>query len=202
MLTLGYIKHFVSMHADWAYLFVFLGVIIEGEIVVILAGIFSSLGSLNIFIAFVATMAGGGVKSLVGYSLGYYLQDKHSGKSLLRQSEHRINYFLPRYSERPFWSIFVSRFLILGLHWFSVIFAGYKKVKIRTYVEAELSSLLVWSVSVLALGYLFSSTALNISRDIRNFIGIIFLFFIAFFILERIVAFVLEFTGASDDKEN
>ena len=202
MLTLGYIRHFVGLHDHLAYLFIILGVILEGEIVVILAGIFSSLGSLNIFISFIATMIGGGTKSVIGYVFGYYLQEHHSGLSIIRQAERRIHYFLPRYKEKPFWSIFLSRFLILGLHWFSIIFAGYKKVKVRTYAEAELASLLVWSISVLALGFLFSSTALNISRDIRNFIGIIFLFFIAFFILERIVAFVIEFVSADNNLED
>jgi hypothetical protein len=56
-------------------------------------------------------------------------------------------------------------------------------------------------VAVLALGYFFSFTALSISRDIRKFIVIIFLFFIAFFILERIVAFIIEFTGGKKKRE-
>ena len=195
VITLSHIRHFVEMHADIAYMLITLGVIIEGEIVVVIAGIFANLGSLNIFVAFIATMIGGGTKSVLGYSLGYYLQKHHSGKPIINQAERRVNYFLPRFSEKPFWSILVSRFLILGLHWFSLIFSGYKKIKLRTFAEAELASLMLWSVSVLALGYFFSFTALSISRDIRKFIGIIFLFFIAFFILEKIIAFIIEFTG-------
>lgn len=201
VITLSHIRHFVEMHADIAYPLITLGVIIEGEIVVIIAGIFANLGSLNIFIAFIATMVGGGAKSILGYSLGYYLQKHHSGKPLINQAERRVNYFLPRFSEKPFWSIFVSRFLILGLHWFSLLFSGYKKIKLRVFAEAELASLLLWSVLVLALGYFFSLTALSISRDIRKFIGIIFLFFIAFFILEKIVAFIIEITSTKENKD-
>lgn len=193
----------MELHADIAYILITLGVIIEGEIVVVLAGIFANLGSLNVFIAFIATMIGGGAKSIIGYSLGYYLQKHHSGKPIIYQAERRVNYFLPRFAEKPFWSILVSRFLILGLHWFSLIFSGYKKIKLKTFAEAELASLMIWSVAVLALGYVFSFTALSISRDIRKFIGIIFLFFIAFFILERIIAFIIEFTGGKNTtKEN
>ena len=201
MLTISHIRHFVEMHADIAYMLITIGVIIEGEIVVILAGIFANLGSLNIFIAFIATMIGGGVKSIIGYSVGYYLHKNHSGRPIISQAERRVHYFLPRFSERPFWSIFASRFLILGLHFFSFLFSGYKKVKIRTFAEAELASLMIWSTAVLALGYFFSYTALSISRDIRKFIGIILLFFIAFFILEKIVAFIVELTSTkSEDK--
>ncbi len=200
IITISHLRHFVELHADIAYILIVLGVIIEGEIVVILAGIFANLGSLNVFIAFIATMIGGGVKSVLGYSLGYYLQKNHSGRPIINQAEHRINYFLPRFSERPFWSIFLSRFLILGLHWFSLIFSGYKKIKIRTFAEAELGSLMVWSISVLALGFFFSFAALSVSRDVRKFIGIILIFFIVFFIVEKIIAFIIELFNAEESK--
>lgn len=201
MITLNFIRHFVESYDVLAYILIFLGVIIEGEIVVVIAGIFAHLGSLNIYIAFIATVMGGGLKSVIGYSLGYYLQKKHSGRPIINQAERRVNYFLPRFSEKPFWSIFSSRFLILGLHWFSLLFSGYKKVKLRTFAEAELGSLLTWSVSVLALGYFFSYTALSISRDIRKFALVILGFFIAFFILEKIVAFIIELWENKEKKE-
>ncbi len=200
-LTLSHIGNFVELHADIVYFLIVLGVIIEGEIAVILAGIFSHLGSLNIFIVFIVTMIGGALKSVLGYCIGAYLQKHHSGKSFIKYAEYRINYFLPRFSERPFWSMFVSRFLILGFHWFTLLFAGYKRIKLRTFAEAELVSLLVWSTSVLALGYFFSYTALLISRDIRKFIVIIFLFFLAFFVLEKIVAFIIEIISGKDKKD-
>ena len=202
LVTLSHLRHFVELHADIAYLLIVLGVIIEGEIVIVLAGIFANLGSLSIFISFIAAMAGGAAKSVLGYSLGYYLERKHSGKPIVSQAERRVNYFLPRFAEKPFWSIFASRFLILGLHWFSLIYAGFKKVKTKTFAEAELASLLIWSTGVLALGYFFSYTALSISRDIRKFIGIILLFFLAFFVVQKMVAFIVELRTSKRKKSN
>lgn len=195
MLTLGHIRHFVDIHSDIAYIMIILGVIVEGEIVVILAGIFANIGALNIIISFIAAVIGGSLKSVIGYSAGYYLQKHHSHRPIMTKAENRINYFLPRFAERPFWSIFVSRFLILGLHWFSVLYAGYKKIRIREYIEAEFSSLVVWAIGMLSLGFFFSFTALSISRDIRKVLGIIFICFILFFILEKIVAFIIELIG-------
>lgn len=192
MLSIAFIKHFVSLHANWAYLLIVLGVIIEGEIIVIFAGIFAYLGSLNIFIAGLATIVGGGIKSVIGYSIGYYLNKYHSHRKFLYNAERRINYFLPRFNSKPFWSIFLSRFLILGIYWFALIFAGYKKIKIKTFIKAEISSLLSWTVVMLSIGYFFGYTAISISKDIRKFFGIILVFFIAFFILEKIVAFIVE----------
>jgi len=192
MLSITFLHNFVAEHNHIAYLLIILGVIIEGEIVVIIAGIFAHLASLNFFIAFGATIVGCIIKSILGYSLGYYLQKEHSERSIVTRAENRINYFLPRFSERPFWSIFLSRFLILGMNWFALIYAGYKKIKIRTYIEAEISSMITWSLIMLLLGYTFSYTALSISHDVRKFLGIILIGFISFFILEKIIAIVIE----------
>lgn len=192
MLSIAYIKHFAASHADIAYLLIALGVIIEGEIVVIIAGIFAHLGSLNIYFAILATLVGGGIKSVLGYGLGYYLQKNHSEKKIVIETENRVNYFLPNYLNKPFLSLFLSRFLILGIYWFALIYAGYKKIKLKTFIRAEISSLISWTFVMLSLGYFFSYTALSISRDVRKFLGIILIFFIMFFIIEKIIAFVIE----------
>ena len=192
MLTLSYIKHFAAIHANIAYILIALGVIIEGEVVVIIAGIFAHLGSLNIYLALLATAIGGGIKSILGYSLGYYLQKNHSDKKIVYKTENRINYFLPNFLKKPFLSLFLSRFLILGIYWFALVYAGYKKIKIKTFIKAEASSLVAWALIMLFIGYSFSYTALSISRDVRKFLGIILIFFIGFFILERVIAFIIE----------
>ena len=169
-----------------------LGVLLEGEIVVIIAGIFAHLGSLNIFIIFLVTLIGCGIKSVVGYSIGKYLQKNHSHVPIIRKTENRVNYFLPNFDKKPFLSLYLSRFLILGIYWFALIYAGYKKVDLKTFIKAEIASFLTWTVVMLSLGYFFSYTALSISRDVRNFLVVILVFFIAFFILEKIVAFIIE----------
>lgn len=188
------------MHEELAYLIIIIGVIVEGEIVVILAGIFAHLGSLDLFTSFLATVAGGGVKSVLGYCFGYYLNTHHSHTSFLRNTEYRINYFLPSFKEKPFWSIFLSRFLILGLHWFSIVYSGYKKVSLRTYIKSEGLSLVLWAWFMLLLGFFFSYTALSISRDIRKFLGVILVCFIAFFLLEKLIAFMIELSGIQKNK--
>lgn len=199
MLTLGFIRHFVEDHATLAYIFIFIGVLVEGEIVVILAGIFTYLGSLHTITSGVAILLGGVSKSIIGYGIGYYLQKHHSHRTFLKKIENRISYFLPRFTERPFWSIFISRFFILGMNWFTLIFSGYKRVNIRTYIRAELSSLLVWMTFMFSLGYAFSYAALNVSRDIRKFLGFLLLFFLLFFIVRKFIAFLIEIGGKTNN---
>lgn len=189
--SIDVIKHFVEAHAIWAYIFIIIGVIAEGEISVILAGIFSHLGSLNPFIALVCVIIGGASKSFIGYSVGLHLQRHHSHQPFLRFMERRISYFLPRFNKKPFWSIFISRFFIFGIGWFTTIFSGFRKIPLKIFVRAEAISLSIWSVGMLALGSFFSYTALSMSKDVRKFFGIILLCLIALFLLEKIIGFII-----------
>ncbi len=200
MLSIIFIKQFIAEHANIIYLLIILGVALEGEIMVIFAGIFAHLGSINIYIAFIATLVGGGIKSVIGYSIGYYLQKHHSKRNFLIKTENRVNYFLPNFIKKPFLSIFLSRFLILGIYWFALIYAGYKKINLRTFIKAESFSLVTWAIAMLSLGFFFSYTALSISRDVRKFVGIILVFFIMFFVLEKIIAFIIELFEIGEEK--
>ena len=191
-LSIDFIRHFVEAHAVWAYIFIIIGVIVEGEVSVILAGIFSHLGSLNIFISLLCAIVGGASKSFIGYTVGLHLQRHHSHQPFLRLMVKRISYFLPRFDKRPFWSIFISRFFIFGIGWFTTIFSGYRKIPLKIFIRAEAMSLVIWSVGMLALGSFFSYTALSMSQDVRKFFVIIFLFFILFFLLEKVIGFIIE----------
>ncbi len=191
MLTIHYIKEFALLHANLIYILIILGVIIEGEIAVIFAGIFAHLGSINIIVTICVILFGGIIKSIIGYSLGGYLQNHHSKSRFLVTIENKVHHFFPRFSKRPFWSIYLSRFLLFGIYWFALIFAGYKKTNLHIFVKAEIYSLISWTFVMLSLGYFFSLTAISISRNLRNFFGLIIIFFISFFILEKIIAFFI-----------
>lgn len=195
MLSIRFIEHFVEAHAFYAYILVFLGVIIEGEVAVILAGIFSHLGSLNPFMAFSYILLGGVVKSFIGYGVGNYLNKHHSHRPILCTIERKISYFLPKFDEKPFWSIFASRFFILGLNWFTLIYSGYKGVNKKIYLKAEAFSLIAWSVVMLSVGYFFSFTALSISHDLRKVLVVMLACFIIFFLLEKFIAIAIEIIG-------
>ncbi len=191
MITINFLRHFVEAHAIGAYVFLYLGVILEGEIVVILAGIFSHLGSLHFIPALLVTIVGGVTKSFFGYALGKYLEQNHSNNKFIHRIEHKVSHFFPSFHTKPFWAIFVSRFFLFGLSWFTLIFSGYKKVDLKTYFKAECMSLGVWAVGMLSLGYFFSYTALSISHDVRKFLLIILACFMGFFVLEKVIGFIL-----------
>jgi membrane protein DedA with SNARE-associated domain len=141
---------------------------------------------------------GGFIKSSIGYIFGWHLQANHSHRPWIRKMEKRIAYFLPRFEKKPFGSIFISRFFILGIGWFTVIFSGYKKIPLKIYAKAEALSLVFWSFFMLFLGWIFSFAALSMSHDVRKFLLIILAFFVMFFVLEKIIAFIIELFNLQD----
>lgn len=191
-LSIHFLKHFILEHAVIIYFIIIIGVLVEGEMVVLLSGVFVSLKSLNPFLALIAIVLGALSKTFIAYSVGSYFSNNHSNNAFVRKVENRICAFIPHFDRKPFFSIFISRFLLLGMAWFTLIYSGFKKINFKTYIKAELSSLFIWAPLTLALGYFFGNTALSISRDVRNFIILILSFLFIFFILEKLVAFIVE----------
>ena len=51
MHTVNFLNQIVASHEAWAYFVIFLGLIFEGEVVVIFAGVLSNLGALHFAMA-------------------------------------------------------------------------------------------------------------------------------------------------------
>ena len=79
----------------------------------------------------------------------------------MKYIEERVFNFMPHFDRKPFWSIFISKF-IMGVNYLVIIFSGYKKINYKTYLKAEFFSTIIWAPLLLTIGYFFSYTALNI----------------------------------------
>jgi membrane-associated protein len=188
MNTVQILNHLVWDHQVLAYLLIFIGLIVEGEIVVITAGILSYLGALDFWVALYFIFAGGMVKTFGGYYLGIILQEKYSQCDFLKYLEKRVLYFMPRFREKPFWSIFISKF-IMSVNYWVITFAGFSKIKFKTYLKAELLSTIIWAPLLLSIGFFFSQRALAFSREISKFSLAIFVFLLIFLFFDKLVAF-------------
>jgi len=189
MHTVSVLKLLVANHEIWAYLLIYFGLIFEGEVVVIFAGVLSKLGALHFEIALAFVLLGLLSKILILYSLGKALYEKYNQQKFFQYIEKRISSVLPRLTERPFWSIFTSTF-ITGIGWIVMLFAGYKKVDYRTYLKAEISSVVLWAPILLALGYFFGEIALSVTRELWKFTLVIVLLVIGFILFDKIAAWL------------
>ena len=187
MHTVQILNHLIGNYQILAYLVIFLGLIFEGEIIVISTGVLASLGALNFWVALFFILAGGMVKTFGGYYLGGYLYEKYSKHNFFVYLERRVLYFMPRFQQKAFWSIFISKF-VMGTNYLVILFSGYNKINLKTFLKAEILSTIIWAPALLYLGYFFSNTALSYTKEIGRFSLIILLLVVIFLVFDKIIA--------------
>ena len=191
MNTVNFLTILVDHHHILAYLVIFLGLIFEGEFILIITGILSHLGALNIYFAFLFILVGSLSKTFLGYFLGKAIHDRWHETKFLKYIEKRVLNIMPNFNEKPFWSIFISKF-IFGVNNMVIILSGYENIEFKKYLKAELISTIIWAPLLLGLGYFFSFTALNISKEIWRFSFIILVLMILFFLFDKFVGWLYE----------
>jgi membrane protein DedA with SNARE-associated domain len=201
MHTVNLLTSLVGHHQILAYALIYLGIVFEGEFVVISVGILAHLGALNVWTALIFILLGGLSKTLLGYAIGQFLFRKFNHNSFFKYINKRVKSFMPRFRSRPFWSIFISKF-ILGANHIVILFCGFEKVNYRKYLKAEISSTIIWAPLFLFLGYFFSYTALHISREIWRFSMIVLLLIIVFIIFDKMVGWLYELFEEFQDENS
>jgi membrane-associated protein len=191
MHTVNLLTALVEHNQVLAYFLIFFGLIFEGEIFLISTGILSHLGALDIHFVIIFVFCGAFIKTLLGYHIGTLIHKKWHDVKFLKHIEKRVENIMPNFKEKPFWSIFISKF-IMGFNHIIIIFAGYSKINYRKYLKAEISSTIIWAPLLLFLGYFFSYTAFHISKEIWRFSLIILIFVIAFILFDKLVGWIYE----------
>ena len=191
MHTVNLLRHLVENYQVLVYLVIFLGLIIEGELVLVSTGIFLHLGALNLYLASSVILLGLLSKTFLGYYLGVMIHRRWHKARFVDYIEKRVSSVLPHFKEKPFWSIFISKF-IMGVNNIVIIFSGYHRVDFPKYLKAEMFASLVWAPVLVALGSVFSFTAINFSREIWRFSSIVFFLVVLFIILDRLVSWGYE----------
>lgn len=189
MHTVQVLKFLVNDHQILAYFIIFLGIILEGEIVVITTGILANLHAIDFWWSLSFIIIGGMVKSIGCYYIGMFVYKKYYKHKFFIYLEKRVLYFMPRFNKKPFWSIFLSKF-IMGVNYLVLIFSGYKKINFKTYMQAEILSTIIWAPLLLSLGFFFSQTALSYSKELSRFSLAIFLLLVVFLLFDKLVAFL------------
>lgn len=167
----------------------FLGLIVEGEFILISAGIFLHLGALDINMTMFVIILGLLSKSFLGYYVGFLIQKYWKKIKFLKYIEKRVLRIMPHFKTKPFWSIVLSKF-ILGANNVVIIFSGFEKISFKKYLKAEFLSTIIWAPIILALGYYFSYTALSVSREVWRFSFIVLIFVITFITIDRFIGWI------------
>ncbi|MFA5791645.1 MAG: VTT domain-containing protein [Candidatus Paceibacterota bacterium] len=189
--TVNILTSLVENHQILAYLIIFLGLILEGEFFIIFTGILAHLGILNFYFALLFIFLGALSKTLMGYALGEFLFRKFNHHRFFKYIQKRVYNILPRFKTKPFWSIFISKFII-GANNLVILFSGFEKINYKKFLKAEIFATIIWAPTLLLLGYFFSYTALHISREIWKFSMVILVLFIIFVLFDKLISWLYE----------
>ena len=93
MQTVDLLLDFALFHQSFAYIILFLGMIFEGEIVLLFAGILLHLGAINLIPTIILASVGLVSKSFIAYNLGSFIQRKFPNSRFLKYINKKIEYF-------------------------------------------------------------------------------------------------------------
>ena len=191
MHTVNLLTRLVEHHQILVYVVIYFGLIFEGEIVLISTGILAHLGAINFWFALIFVFLGGLSKTFLGYALGEYLFKTFNHHKFFLYMQKRVYTLMPRFKTRPFWSLFISKF-IMGANNIAIIFSGYEKINYRRFLEAEISATIIWAPLLLSVGYIFSYAALHVSKEIWQFSMVVLVLFILFILFDKLVSWLYE----------
>jgi len=143
----------------WSYLILFLGIIVEGEFIVLTAGFLAFLGILSLPLVYLTTILGVVVSDIFWYYLGYRFGEVFL-KKIKIGSFHLINEKRMKYIKSHFTNgtagrtLFIAKFLY-GLAHLTYLLSGASRIEFKKFIRPAMTSSIIWSILVVTLGYVF-----------------------------------------------
>lgn len=190
-LTIEHIIPFLLDHRSIGYILLFFMMVLEGEIFLIIAATLAHLKAFDLGDVFLVALSGVIVGNMFWYYLGTVIGTRSFARRYVPRAEKTILYFLPHFRERPFLSIFISKF-IYGINHAMVIMAGVLKINFSLFLEAESLASVIWVILQMSVGYFFGYAAIKITHNVSRFAFIIGVFVIAFILLQKLFVYLYE----------
>lgn len=190
-LTVEHIIPFVEIHRYTGYFLLFFAMVLEGEVFLIVAGILAHLHAFHVTNVLLIAFSGVTLGNILWYALGTTLNKKAFMQPLITRAEKAVKFVLPDFTERPFKSIFFSKF-IYGVNRASVLIAGVLKVPLGIFIKAELLASILWVAIYTSLGYFLGYAAIHLTHKVSHFALLILAFVVGFFVLRHLSFIVYE----------
>ncbi|WP_041407179.1 DedA family protein [Segniliparus rotundus] len=181
---------------------VFLGVVVPGEIVLLLAAIGASKGQLPLWAVIVAGVLGAVIGDFVGFEVG-----KRWGHSLLEKLPKRI--VKPDHIDRAkaalrrrgALTVFFGRWAA-ALRAFVPGLAGMSGMRLRVYAPANAAGGFVWAVAVVLLGFTIGQHVEKYLSQVSNIVTVLVAALLLYFLVKEIIrARAKRATATSASKE-
>ena len=177
----------VQDHRFWGYAILFIAMVFEGEVFLIVAGMLTALDAFDVGDVLFLALTGVILGNVMWYYLGLKLKDTGFSKRVISWSQKAVLYFLPRFHEKPFKSIFFSKF-IYGVNRATVIMSGVLHVPFKLFFRAEFLASIAWVVLYFSVGYFFGYTAISMTKNAPRFALLVVIFVIGFILIQKLIA--------------
>jgi membrane protein DedA with SNARE-associated domain len=159
-----FIQHF-------GYAAVFVGTFLEGEIILVLAGMAAHHGYMNLALVIGAAFLGTTFGDLLYFFLGrWHGDDFLKKKASWQRRAARVHDLLERYQTL----LILSFRFLYGLRTVTPFVLGMSRVAAWKFVLVSILGALMWAVAVGYAGYLFGNAAALVLGDVKHYEIIVF----------------------------
>jgi len=164
----------IELLKKYGYIILFIWSIMEGETGLVMAGILSHTGDMNLWVAILVAALGG----FIGDQIYYYIGRINKDWVLKELNAHRRKFAKARLLLRKYggWVIFIQRF-IYGMRTIIPMTIGVLGYDPKKYAIINLISAFIWASITIIPSYIFGEELLNLLKWLKQhwYIGIIFL---------------------------
>ena len=170
-------ENLIHLLKEYGYIILFIWSIFEGETGLVMAGVLSHTGDMNLVLAIIVAALGG----FTGDQIYYYIGKLNREWVLKELKAHRRKFAKARLLLRKYggWVIFIQRF-IYGMRTIIPMTIGVLGYDAKKYAIINLISAFVWASLTIIPSYIFGEEILALLRWAKHhwYIVIIFLIFL------------------------
>jgi membrane protein DedA with SNARE-associated domain len=156
--------HYLSISRPLGYLLIFFGVMVEGDLFLLMTVFLTALGFFDRYdmltVAALGTVAGDGVWFWLGRR--YFRADNAVGRWL----QHRIAKLHLHFEKKLFWKLLATKF-IYGTHHVAVLALGASPMSVRRYLKSEVPATVLWVGMIGGLGLMFATSFHALKRSLH-----------------------------------
>ena len=175
--------HFSETHQVLIYAIIFLGMFIEGEVILVLSGIIIRGHGLDFFDTLIVAAIAVIIHDIAYWYLGVLIAETKRKKILFINLE-KVAAFLGSFKKRSGAYIFISKFA-WSMNRFVLLTAGYFKTPLKKLLTYSIPVAIIWTTTLLSVGYIFAEKTALLRKDLKIFMISIAIFLIAIIIIEN-----------------
>ena len=186
----SFLMNLSEVHRLLTYFAIFLGMFIEGELILILAGVLVKAGTITFYKALMVSFGGVVLHDVIWWFVGTRLFKTEKKKFLFLNVE-KIKGVLEKVGQKNGFYIFISKFA-WSFNRLFLISSGYFKMSFSRLAKYSVSAAFIWSFVYISLGYFFADQTALLKKDVKLFSVLIGALLIGIIAIETGLRFLLK----------